>query len=247
MYSVMLAAMLTTTSATPEWGCYGCSGCHGYSFCHGCSCGGYGYGYNAFSYGCSCYGCSCSGCWGCSGCYGCYGCSGCYGVVVSSSCFCSGCSGYGCCGGVVVSTSGVRSVGASGDAHTKALEEQVRALQEQNRQMKEMMQRMGPGKPGGGKPGKPEETSTSAPAHVVVKLPDEARLFVDDQPCPLTTATRSFDTPTLEPGRVYYYTIRAEVTRAGKPVTESKRVTLRAGTESVVEFGDMTQLVTAGR
>ena len=39
MYSVMLAAMLTTTSATPEWGCHGCYGCSGYTYCHGC-CGG---------------------------------------------------------------------------------------------------------------------------------------------------------------------------------------------------------------
>ena len=53
MYSVMLAAMLTTTSATPEWGCHGCYSCHGcsgYSFCHGC--------------------------------YGCYGGWSCYGVAL---------------------------------------------------------------------------------------------------------------------------------------------------------------------
>src|SRR5262245_2417760 len=66
MYSVVLAAVLTTGANTPEWGhgCFGCHGCHG---CFGC------YGGNAFS----CYGCG--GCFGCYGCYGCYGgCYGCY-------------------------------------------------------------------------------------------------------------------------------------------------------------------------
>jgi uncharacterized protein (TIGR03000 family) len=135
------------------------------------------------------------------------------------------------------------------EARTKALEEQVRALTEQNRQLRDRLQQMGGGKPGGGKPGggKPEETAAPAPAHVVVKLPENARLFVDDQPCPLTSATRAFDTPTLEPGRVYYYTLRAEVTRDGRPVTDSKRVTLRAGEESVVEFGDIGAVLTVGR
>src|SRR5262249_18406604 len=50
MYSVVLAAMLTTGEATPAWG-WGCRGCYG---CWGCG---------------GCYG----GCWGCRGCYGCWG------------------------------------------------------------------------------------------------------------------------------------------------------------------------------
>ena len=66
-------------------------------------------------------------------------------------------------------------------------------------------------------------------ARVVVKLPEDARLFIDDDPCPLTSAKRSFDTPDLQPGVTYHYTIRVEVTRAGRAVKESKRVTVRAG------------------
>ena len=81
----------------------------------------------------------------------------------------------------------------------------------------------------------------------MVKLPEDARLFVDDKACPLTSATRTFDTPSLKPGQVYYYTVRAEVTRAGRPITESKRVTLRAGEETVVEFIDLGFVQTAGR
>jgi uncharacterized protein (TIGR03000 family) len=131
------------------------------------------------------------------------------------------------------------------------MEEELRVLKEQNRQMRQMMERGGGAKPGSGGPGgppqKPNEVSAPAPAHVVVKLPEDARLFVDDKPCPLASSTRSFDTPNLQPGEVYYYTIRAEVVRGGQPVTDSKRVTLRAGAESVVEFGDMAGVLTAGR
>src|SRR5262245_22932795 len=60
MYSLVLAAMLTTGEVTPNscrgcWGCYGCCGCYSCRGCYGC-------------YGCygGCHGCySCSGCWGC--------------------------------------------------------------------------------------------------------------------------------------------------------------------------------------
>lgn len=242
MYSVMLAAMLTTTSATPEWGCYGCHGCYGctgYSSWHGChGCSGC-YGYNAFSS--SCYGCA--GCWGCHGCCGgvmvysschgcCGGCWGCHGGVIYSSC-------HGCCGGVVVSppvsyyTPAPGHPGAS--TREKALEEQIRELKERLRKLES------------GKPKKPDEVSAPAPAHVVVKLPKDARLFVDDTACPLTSATRSFDTPELSPGQAYYYTLKAEVTRDGRAVTESKRVVVRAGEETVVEFGDMRPAQTASR
>src|SRR5262249_47349894 len=76
-------------------------------------------------------------------------------------------------------------------------------------------------------------------AHVSVKLPADARLFVDDDPCPLPGAARALDTPDLQPGVTYKYTIRAEVTRDGKTVKQSKRVTVKAGEETVVDFGDM--------
>jgi len=102
------------------------------------------------------------------------------------------------------------------------------------------------GKPPIPKPRKPDEVSAPAPAHLVVKLPEQARLFIDDTACPLTSATRSFDTPDLQPGQVYSYTLRAELTVAGRPVSESKRVTFRAGEETVVEFTDL-QLVQAAR
>jgi uncharacterized protein (TIGR03000 family) len=122
---------------------------------------------------------------------------------------------------------------AGGSAREKALEAELRELKERLRKLE------------GGKPKKGDEVS--APAHVVVKLPEEARLFVDDTACPLTSATRAFDTPELRPGQAYYYTLKAEVTRDGRAVTESKRVTVRAGEETVVEFGDLRPVQAARR
>jgi uncharacterized protein (TIGR03000 family) len=88
MYSVVLAAVLTTGTATPDWhksfGCQGCSGCTGCVGCHGCyGCGG------------GCYGCG----GGCYGCYGCYGCAGSYAVSSYNFYSCSGCGGCWGCGG----------------------------------------------------------------------------------------------------------------------------------------------------
>jgi uncharacterized protein (TIGR03000 family) len=115
-------------------------------------------------------------------------------------------------------------------AREQALEAQVRALQQQIRELQ------------GGKPRQDE-----ASARVVVRLPEDARLFVDNDPCPLTSAERSFNTPRLRPGVPYEYTLRAEVTRDGRAVKESKKVSLRAGEETVVEFSDMRTVQTAGR
>ena len=73
-------------------------------------------------------------------------------------------------------------------------------------------------------------------AKVTVHLPAEARLYVDEVLCNLASGTRSFTTPTLEPGRSYFYTLRMEVNRGGQTVTESRRVTVTTGKEVEVDF-----------
>jgi uncharacterized protein (TIGR03000 family) len=86
-----------------------------------------------------------------------------------------------------------------------------------------------------------------APAHVTVRLPEDARLRVDGVVCPLTSGTRKFDTPELEPGRKYFYTLTAEVVRDGLPVSESRRVLLQAGKEAQVDFRNMAAVASASR
>ncbi len=172
MYSMVLMAALTTSTAAPDCHYHSC-GCGGYSSCYGC--GG--------CYGCygGCYGC-CGGCYGCcGGCYGCYG--GCYGTSCYGAYY-GGC--YGCYGGVQV-VPGTKPEGI-------------------------------------GAPMKKDEQSSIAPdrAKLVVELPADAKLFIDNQPMKTTSEKRSFNTPTLEKGQTYYYDLRAEVMRDGKPLTETK-------------------------
>lgn len=76
-------------------------------------------------------------------------------------------------------------------------------------------------------------------AKVTVKLPSDARLYVDNVLCPLTSATRSFDTPELNAGQRYYYSLKAEVVRDGVMQTARKRVVVEAGKEVTVEFTDL--------
>jgi uncharacterized protein (TIGR03000 family) len=90
------------------------------------------------------------------------------------------------------------------------------------------------------------QPSTSA-AKVTIRLPADAKLFVDGVSCPLTSEVRSFATPSLQPGQQYYYTIRAEVVRDGTPRTETQRVTLRAGQEIEMNFGALPAVASAQR
>ena len=54
-------------------------------------------------------------------------------------------------------------------------------------------------------------------------------------------------TPALEPGKFYYYTLKAEVVRDGKALVETKKVFVEAGKEAFVDFGDSKLAATAGR
>jgi uncharacterized protein (TIGR03000 family) len=75
----------------------------------------------------------------------------------------------------------------------------------------------------------PDEVRGPAPATIIVTLPDDATLMVDDTPTRSTTSRRIFVSPPLEPGKMFHYTLKAEAMRDGKPVTTSQRVEVRAG------------------
>src|SRR5262245_7116538 len=214
MYSVVLATMLTAGGTAPDW--HGCGGCR--CWCSGC------FG-NAFS-GCRC----CGGCWGCSGCRGCFGCSGgCWGCSgclgggyggvggyggYGSACFgCSGCAGCACYG---------CGAGCWGYAGGGAVVQPA----------------PGPGAPAPSPRPQPidKKRTEAAPARITVHVPADAKVTVDGVECPLTSGARTFDTPKLQPGQQFYYTVQAEVVRDGKTRTETKRVIFEAGRKIDVEF-----------
>jgi uncharacterized protein (TIGR03000 family) len=156
-----------------------------------------------------CYG-GCMGCWG--GCYG--GCSGCWGGY--------GGFGYGGAaaypgtvyGGTVMP--GTTVPGGAAPYGGEALPP-----------------------PGEGATKKKEGTMLSNRAKLLVELPANSKLYIDDKPMKTASGVRSFNTPELEPGQAYYYIVRVETERDGKPVSETRRVIVRAGQIARADFKDM--------
>jgi len=76
-------------------------------------------------------------------------------------------------------------------------------------------------------------------SQITVRVPADAQLFVNDDLCPLTSETRTFKTPALKSDRDYTYTLRAEVVRNGRTVSETKRVVFQGGRAVDVEFREL--------
>jgi uncharacterized protein (TIGR03000 family) len=178
-------------------------------------------------YGGGCYG-GYSGCYG--GCYGgygygagysgCYG--GCYGGAWGGGYVASGCYGgygcYGCYGGwsCYGTGSGCYGGGPYGPAVVP-----------------------GGGMPGGGTPPEklnPPNKQDSSRAKVIIDVPAQAKLFIDDQPMSNKTGQRTFVTPPLDRGQTYYYDVKIVLTVDGQEKVQTQRVILRAGDEVAANF-----------
>lgn len=212
MYSLVLMAALTTGSVTPD--------------CHRCGC----YGGGCWGGGCygGCYGGY--GCWGCGGgCFGCFG--GCYGGG------CYGCwGGYASWGGYGYGAGGM-GMGYPGSVYPGGMMAPGAASPGAGGQTGEPI-----GQPTQDNKNKPKNGTMldTTKAKLVVELPANAKLFIDDMPMKNTTGVRSFNTPSLEPGQAYYYMVRVETVRDGKTVSESRRVIVRAGQIARADFKELT-------
>jgi uncharacterized protein (TIGR03000 family) len=76
-------------------------------------------------------------------------------------------------------------------------------------------------------------------AKLVVEVPADAKLYIDDQLMKTTAAKRVFSTPVLAQGQAYFYDVRVEVVRDGKTVSDSKRIIVRAGEEARANFAGL--------
>ena len=85
---------------------------------------------------------------------------------------------------------------------------------------------------------KKEESRVPAPATIIVSLPADARLTVDGYQTTSTSSERIFLSPNLTPGYQYHYTLKAEFVRDNQPVTISKVVSVRAGSQSRIQIND---------
>jgi uncharacterized protein (TIGR03000 family) len=88
--------------------------------------------------------------------------------------------------------------------------------------------------------GKEVEGEVSADrARIIINLPRDAKLFVEDRQIKGAAQKKEFLTPTLEKDQYYYYEFRAEVVRDGKPVSETRRLMLKAGGTFRADFSSL--------
>ena len=71
--------------------------------------------------------------------------------------------------------------------------------------------------------------ANQAPATLIVSLPADAKLTIDDAATTSTSAQRVFVTPNLPTGQQFHYTLKAEAMVDGKPIAFSEVVTVKAG------------------
>jgi uncharacterized protein (TIGR03000 family) len=207
MYSVVLMMAMTTGGDVPD-GILHHGGCGG----HSCS------GYAAPACGCSGHAAPAYSCTGGS-CHGGHhflggglfhhrghSChGGCSGVVYAG---CTGSMGYSCTGGSSGCTGGTMAPPAG-----KPGEELKKMPKEEDKKKTGM---------------------APAPATLIVSLPADAKLIIDDTTTTSTSTERVFVSPTLTPGTDYNYTLKAEVVRNGKTVKVEEKVVVRAGQETRV-------------
>jgi uncharacterized protein (TIGR03000 family) len=106
--------------------------------------------------------------------------------------------------------------------------------------------------PKNGEPLKKDEDRAAAQsrARLIVELPAGAKLYVDDAPISDAGTQKSFRTPVLEKDQDFFYEIRAEVIRDGKPVSETRRVIVKSGEVIRTDFrslGEATGVASAKR
>jgi uncharacterized protein (TIGR03000 family) len=73
-------------------------------------------------------------------------------------------------------------------------------------------------------------------ARVTVRLPADARLWIDDFQFQQTGPVRVLNTPELQPGQKYHYVLKAQWTENGQPVTQERTANVQAGGETTVDF-----------
>jgi uncharacterized protein (TIGR03000 family) len=232
MYSVVLMVAMTGGGDVPaglfNHGCCGGGSCYGcYGGCYGCGGGGH---HKRSHGGChgNCYGGCYGNCYG--GCYGCgggghhkharrsHGChGGCYGNC------CGGCYGGGCYGSCY--GGGCYGGGCFGTPVAPPV-----FMPEEK-----------------GKKTPSTSVDSAAPATIVVNVPADARLTIDGEATTSTSTQRVFVSPTLNAGREYHYTLKAEFVKDGKVVKLSKEIAVRAGNETRVQFAADGQTEIASR
>jgi uncharacterized protein (TIGR03000 family) len=86
-----------------------------------------------------------------------------------------------------------------------------------------------------------------APATIVVTLPANAKLSIDGYVSTQTSGERRLVTPAIQPGQEFTYTLVATSNQDGQPVSQTQRVTVRAGQIMPVNLTPSTLPTSASR
>lgn len=85
---------------------------------------------------------------------------------------------------------------------------------------------------------KPADDDDDKTAAMTLYLPAGAKLAIDGKPVS-ARPVKTFVTPPLKPGCVYYYDLSIELTRDGKPAVETRRVKVTAGESVHADYRDL--------
>ena len=95
----------------------------------------------------------------------------------------------------------------------------------------------------------PIATADTAVAYLNVKVPEDAKVYLQDQLMTIPGTRRRFVTPAIQQGYQSNYTVKAEVVHNGQTITKTAQATVSAGQEIdvVVSFDgqDPKELVTS--
>ena len=69
-----------------------------------------------------------------------------------------------------------------------------------------------------------------------MSLPADAKLTIDGRPTVSTSESRVFETPSLTPGKTFYYVLKATVVRDGQTETVTKEVAVCANEDTRVKI-----------
>jgi uncharacterized protein (TIGR03000 family) len=83
------------------------------------------------------------------------------------------------------------------------------------------------------------------PVFVNLRVPSDAKIWIDGSPTKQTGTTRSFESPPVAVGPEYGYQIRIQWNRDGKDVTQTRKVTVHAGDVINLTLGSHTDVARA--
>src|SRR5262245_22983168 len=80
------------------------------------------------------------------------------------------------------------------------------------------------------------QTPASGKARLLVRLPADASLSIGTHATVQRGAERVFESPVLPAGKTFYYELRATWKSGGEAKSVTRRVAVRAGEQTVVDF-----------